>query len=282
MSSWKNTGVCAKKPTENVRETVQSEAEKHIFPWPEISEEPELEKNDARFVKAFPLTFPCGEADLRQPRQRSDFTVADYVQHLFRYHTGHIIRSNRGQREVWALFNTALREHAFKQRNLLNHKKQKNIFTKEDLLTLIEEENNIVSQLSAFGADIPTTSMHWKRESSSLEWIVRQMSWIPPWSIKKKDAEPEAAKRMKNTVRERINECEKEDLRTTLQHLCVTPEDDDISQSNIDSAEEVLSIFSNFDVDEEILSVKDEDFSENESEEHSSSEMDLLCYPYKL
>ena len=34
----------------------------------------------------------------------------------------------------------------------------------------------------SFGAEIPTTSMHWKREGHDLEWIVRQMSWTPPWT----------------------------------------------------------------------------------------------------
>ena len=164
----------------NVQKSLTETSLQHVLPWPQILKEPNPERDDARFVKAFPLTFPCGEADLRQPRPREDFTVMEYVQHLLRFHTGHIVRSNRGQREIWALFNTALREHACTQRNLLYRNKHTQVLTKADLKTLIEEENNLVQQLASFGSEIPTTSMHWKREAHNLQWIVRQMSRIPP------------------------------------------------------------------------------------------------------
>ena len=35
--------------------------------------------------------------------------------------------------------------------------------------------------MAFFGAEIPTTPMFWKRQTTQLEWIVRQMSWRPPW-----------------------------------------------------------------------------------------------------
>ena len=47
---------------------------------------------------------------------------------------------------------------------------------------LCETRQDLVSRVSSFGAEIPTTSMHWKREGHDLEWIVRQMSWTPPWT----------------------------------------------------------------------------------------------------
>ena len=40
----------------------------------------------------------------------------------------------------------------------------------------------MVQKLSSYGADIPTTSMYWKRTGNQLEWIVRQMSWAAPWT----------------------------------------------------------------------------------------------------
>ena len=196
VSSWKNSGACAKPLPENMKNVLQQETANRVYAWPQILETPNPERDDARFVKAFPLTFPCGEADLRQPRIRDTFSVAEYVQHLFRYHTGHIVRSNRGQREVWALFNTVLREHAHKQRNLLHRQKPYTVLTKDDLTTLIKEENNLIHHVSAFGSDIPTTSMYWKRQSNHLEWIVRQMSWIPPWTTTSQSNEPETARRI--------------------------------------------------------------------------------------
>ena len=47
-----------------------------------------------------------------------------------------------------------------------------------------------MQKISSFGADIPTTPMMWKKEGNHLEWIVRQMSWMPPWvnDIKNNDA----------------------------------------------------------------------------------------------
>ena len=67
------------------------------------------ERADGRFVKAFPLEFPMGQGDLRQPRLRTTPRAVEAVQHLFRYCTGHLLRANRGHRVVWSLFNTALR-----------------------------------------------------------------------------------------------------------------------------------------------------------------------------
>ena len=43
------------------------------------------------------------------------------------------------------------------------------------------EREDLVRQVSAFGADILTTPMYWKKHGNELEWIVRQMSWKPPW-----------------------------------------------------------------------------------------------------
>ena len=51
----------------------------HLHAWPRILEEPTKERADGRFVKAFPLVFPMGVADLYQPRLRSDFTTQEAV-----------------------------------------------------------------------------------------------------------------------------------------------------------------------------------------------------------
>ena len=47
---------------------------------------------------------------------------------------------------------------------------------------LYETRQDLVTRVSSFGAEIPTTSMHWKRVGHDLESIVRQMSWAPPWT----------------------------------------------------------------------------------------------------
>ena len=43
------------------------------------------------------------------------------------------------------------------------------------------EREDLVRRVAAFGADIPTTPMYWKRHGNELGWIVRQMSWKPCW-----------------------------------------------------------------------------------------------------
>ena len=56
------------------------------------------------------------------------------------------------------------------------------VLTKAELRELYETRQDLVARVSSFGAEIPTTSMHWKRVGHDLEWIVRQMSWAPPWT----------------------------------------------------------------------------------------------------
>ena len=49
--------------------------------------------------------------------------------------------------------------------------------TKEEFKQLLSDREDLIRQISTWGAQIPTTSMHWKKESHTLEWIVRHMSW---------------------------------------------------------------------------------------------------------
>ena len=55
------------------------------------------------------------------------------------------------------------------------------ILTKGELRELLDSRNDLLQKISSFGADIPTTPMMWKKEGNHLEWVVRQMSWMPPW-----------------------------------------------------------------------------------------------------
>ena len=197
--------MCSKKPDDNVADTTSAELRNRVFPWPQILENPTPEREDGRLVKSFPLTFPTGQGDFRQPRKRDDFTGMQYVQHMFRYYTGHVVRSSRGQREMWAMFNLALREIAYDKRSLVYRNTHAQAVTKAELQQLVEERNNLVHSISSYGADIPTTSMFWNRKCRDLEWIVRQMSWPAPWTTSARDNEPQAAKRMRRKLSQKIN-----------------------------------------------------------------------------
>ena len=63
------------------------------------------------------------------------------------------------------------------------------VLTKAELRELLDARQDLVSRVAAGGAEVPTTSMHWKREATNLQWLVRQMSWPAPWV----EAEPRAA-----------------------------------------------------------------------------------------
>jgi hypothetical protein len=152
-----------------------------VHPWPAIEAQPAEAWCDGRFVKAFPLEFPMGVADLHQERLRSDFSAAAWAQHLFRYFDGRFLRSSRGHRVIWAVFNTVLREHAHGVGSVVHKNTDQEVLTKERLQQLVAERQDLVRQVASFGAEVPTTPLHWKREGHHLEWCVRQLSWLPPW-----------------------------------------------------------------------------------------------------
>ena len=80
------------------------------------------------------------------------------------------------------VFNTALREIAREKGNLVHKNAHETILTKTELRELCDTREDLVHRMATFGAEIPTTSMHWKHHGRDLEWIVRQMSWKPPWT----------------------------------------------------------------------------------------------------
>ena len=143
------------------------------------------EWSDGRLVKAHPLIFPTGCGDLRQPRLRTD--VSPLVQ-LFRYVDGRVVSSLQGQRAVWAYSNTALLQLSRRSGSLLHKQTGCHALSKAVLLELIDTRRDVTTTLGTFGADLLGTTMQWKREGDELEWIVRQMSWQPPWAIRGQDA----------------------------------------------------------------------------------------------
>ena len=76
---------------------------------------------------------PFGLGDLHQPRVRDDYSTAAWVQHKLRYYTGHFLSTLRGQRYVWAVFNTALLDVARQRRALVHKRFQGEILTKREL-----------------------------------------------------------------------------------------------------------------------------------------------------
>ena len=117
----------------------------------------------------------------RRPRLSAGFPVVAAVRHLFRSRTGHLLRANRGHRVVWALFNSALREVGYERGSLLHKTADQTVLTKAELRELYETRQDLVHRVASCGAEIPTTSIHWKLEATNRQWIVRPMSRRAPW-----------------------------------------------------------------------------------------------------
>ena len=130
-STWRTSTTLDKPPSLEVEDTTLLRVAETVFPWPHILSEPTREKDDARFVKSFPLELPMGTGDLRQPRLRNDFSTVDWVQHKLRYLLGHFLSARRGHRVIWALFNTALREISQEKVSLVHRRNNRDNLTKQ-------------------------------------------------------------------------------------------------------------------------------------------------------
>ena len=181
-TAWRGSGTVESAPPQNVQDELRAETARRVLPWPNISEQAVSPMSDGRLVKAHPLVFPTGCGDLRQPRLRTDFSPLEWTQHVFRYFDGRVLFALRGQRAVWAVFNTAMQQLSYRSGSLLHKQSHACALSKASLRELIDQRKDLVSKLGRFGADLPSTSMQWKREGNELEWIVRQMSWKPPWT----------------------------------------------------------------------------------------------------
>ena len=124
VQTWKSRGTVEKNVSGHVNADLHDVLEKTVLPWPAISTQPTPPRSDGRFSCAFPLELPTGTGVLRQPRAGSDFSSMEWLRHKLRYYTRHFLSTLRGQRFVWAAFNTVLLDqlHA---RGALLHKKNR-------------------------------------------------------------------------------------------------------------------------------------------------------------
>ena len=188
--TWRSTAGMMKDRGKSIEDELHTRVSDTVYPWPEIKATPTGYREDGRFAKSFPLEFPFGVGDLYQPRIRNDFSTVDWAQRQFQYYDGRCISSLRGNRLTWAIFNEALRETSHSTGCLVHRNVHESILTKAELQTMLNSRSDLVQKISSFGADIPTTPMMWKKEGNHLEWIVRQMSWVPPWINDEREEPP--------------------------------------------------------------------------------------------
>ena len=97
------------------------------------------------------------------------------------------LNASRGHRETWAMFNQMPLDVGRAKGYAYHKTTDAAAMTKRELRELVETQEHLVQEITSFGSDIPTTSMFWKRETNRLEWVVRQMSWCPPWVSRAED-----------------------------------------------------------------------------------------------
>ena len=124
-----------------------------------------------------------GVGDLRQSGLRDDYSVTKWAQHKLRYKNGAFVNSSDGHRVTWAIFNETLLEIAKSKGRAYHRSSDVRALNKAELRDLVTSREDLIKEMAAFGADIPTTPMFWKKETNRLQWIVRQMSWAPPWIV---------------------------------------------------------------------------------------------------
>ena len=113
--------------------------------------------------------------------------------------------------------------------------------TKHELFELYATRDDLVQKLSSYGADIPTTSMYWKRTGNQLEWIVRQMSWAAPWTSTGQDLARQNAsfhikqlKRKQGTQTQHTGAAATQSDAAQTQHLQTSAGNDDAASIDVD------------------------------------------------
>ena len=188
LTAWRGAGGLEAGTEINVQQHLRDVAAQRVLAWPQISKDPIEEYADGRLVNTFPLTFPTGCGDLRQSRLRTDFSALDWCQHVFRHCDGRALSSFRGQRAVWACFNSAVRSMSHRTGGLVHKQVGSSVLRESELTSFVSARSDLISEIFAFGADLPSTPMQWKLAGLDVEWIVRQMSWLPPWTDTGKDS----------------------------------------------------------------------------------------------
>ena len=185
---------CMEEPVETHQEEEEARqlAEGVVYGWPGTAAEPTGAMSYGRFVKAHPLDFPMGIADLYEERPHK-VSVEEWVQHLLRYWTGHFVGGLRGQRVVWSMVNVLLLSEARRRgygiyRNVLRRVgfgvQGREVLTKGQLRAILASEDaarTLVGQLSTVGRDVRSTPMQWAYEGKKLDAAVKHLSWVPPW-----------------------------------------------------------------------------------------------------
>ena len=77
VGAWRGSTLVAEPARQGIAEATEEICRDAVRPWPVIEKEPVATSEEGRFVKAFPLEFPMGVADLKQPQLREDYSALE-------------------------------------------------------------------------------------------------------------------------------------------------------------------------------------------------------------
>ena len=183
VTAWTGSTVLPKPEERTLGDHIVEDCTVAVAPWPTIERDPTSPYEDGRFVKAFPLEFPMGQGDLRQARLRDDFSVMAWAQHKSRFigmAASLLLRAVIVSRGLSSTQPSSKRAALADRRSSMFPAPW--LLRKRDLRELIASREDLIRDMAHFGAEIPTTPMSLEApDGTQLEWIVRQMSWQPPW-----------------------------------------------------------------------------------------------------
>ena len=162
LASYKSSALVPEPRRQGVSDEIAEVCDDAIgkrYPWPVVEKAPVAASEERRVAKAFPLEFPMGVADLKQPQLREDFTPTEWAQHKLRSFDGRFVSSARGHRVTWAIFDTVLLESTRHRGHAYHKSTDSHVLTKRSLRELAPSRDDLVREMAAFGADIPTTPM---------------------------------------------------------------------------------------------------------------------------
>jgi len=112
VSDGLNTGGCMEAPEggrDNEDEALEI-ARNIVHGWPTVDDVPTRRRMIGRFVKSFPLKFPMGIGDLYElPEDRPRHVSGpEWLQHMLRFGSGHMLEGSDGDRCMWAMVNSVL------------------------------------------------------------------------------------------------------------------------------------------------------------------------------
>ena len=180
-------------------------AENIVYGWPKVDQDPTQRMSPGRFVKSFPLKFPMGVGDLRDPQRRHKVTGPEWLQHLLRYNNGWMTSGGDGSRLLWAMVNTILLEEAAGKgfavhRNVVRRLGGRvvggGVLTKDALRKLLKGEDEaarsvtgaLVYNLQSVGRSVRSTTMQWSAESKKLDCAVKTIGSRPVWGSNRQQA----------------------------------------------------------------------------------------------